>query len=78
MIIKAKVLHVMESWPLQLTVEGDGGKFEIALELDTKVTRQGHRVNPKEIVPGINIRANGDSPTSNKFGMTAKSIEIID
>lgn len=78
MIIKAKVLHVMESWPLQLIVEGDEGKFEIALELNTKVTRQNHKVNPKDIVPGINIRADGDSPTGNKLGMTAKSIEIID
>jgi hypothetical protein len=78
MIIEGKVLHVMESWPLQLIVEGHEGNIQVALELDTKVTRHSHKVNPKEIVPGINIRADGDSSTGNKFGMTAKSIEIID
>jgi hypothetical protein len=78
MIIEGKILHVMESWPLQLIVEAREGKFQVALQSDTKVMRRNDTVDPKQLLPGLDVTIEGSIPDEAKLAITANSIEIVD
>ncbi len=54
--IDAVVNHVMESWPLQLSLQTSTRNEQVALSEETTVKRAGVRVDPGTIQPGQRVR----------------------
>lgn len=54
--IDAVVNHVMESWPLQLSLQTSAGDEQVALAEETIVKRAGVQVDPGAIQPGQRVR----------------------
>ncbi|NJM17348.1 MAG: hypothetical protein HC836_04495 [Richelia sp. RM2_1_2] len=76
MIISGKIVQVMESWPLQLSVETSSGSYDVQLLEDTKITRQGQEVKPGELSPNMPVKIEGQLSKSNSNAFTASNIEI--
>lgn len=74
MVIEGIIAEVMETWPLQLFVETDEGSYHVALAESTAVITKGQPVGPEQLLPGLNIRVEGDA--SGSRGMHATRIEI--
>lgn len=53
--INATVKHVMESWPLQLSIRTSAGEEQVALAEQTVIKRAGVRVDPGMIQPGQQV-----------------------
>jgi hypothetical protein len=78
MIVEGKILSVMESWPLQLTIETrKNEKIYVTLLLDTRIFRNSYEVDCKELMPNSYVRIEGDYQKDN-LAITAQSIEILD
>ena len=75
MIIEGKIVEVMESWPLQLTVETETGRYHVALLSETTITREGETVDPGELLPDLQVRVEGQASGAN--AMTAQAIEVL-
>lgn len=73
MVIEGRVIEVMETWPLQLFVETDAGIWHVALAEGTVVIARGRPVGPENLLPSLNVRAEGDA--SGARGMQATWIE---
>jgi hypothetical protein len=73
MVIKGKVSHVLETWPLQLVVQTEQGRYDITLSEDTRVVRNQAQVSPGELRPGltVEISCSGVAPR-----LTAETIRI--
>ena len=54
--IDAIVKHVMESWPLQLSLQTSAGEEQVALAEQTVIKRVGVQVDPGMIQPGQKVR----------------------
>ena len=54
--IDAVVKHVMESWPLQLSLQTSSGDEQVALAEETVIKRAGVKVDPGVINPGQRVR----------------------
>jgi hypothetical protein len=61
----AIVEHVMESWPLQLSLQTPAGKTQVALSENVIIKHAGVRVDPGGLRPGQRVQVtihttNGD------------------
>lgn len=52
----ARIVQVMESWPLQLALQTPAGGEHIALSEDARIRRRGVIVDPGELSPGQHVR----------------------
>jgi hypothetical protein len=52
----ATIVHIMESWPLQLVLQTSTGREHVALAEDAYIQRAGKRVDPGVLQPGQRIR----------------------
>ena len=52
----ATILHVMESWPLQLALETSAGSEQLALANGARILRAGEPIDPGELKPGLRVR----------------------
>jgi hypothetical protein len=75
MIIEGTIVEVMESWPLQLTVETETGRYHVALLSETTITREGETVDPGELLPDLQVRVEGQRTGSS--AISAQTIEIL-
>ena len=75
MTIEGRIVTVMESWPLQLSVETDAGRYHVGLLQETDITRQGNKVEPGALRVDQRIRVTGN--VSGDLAMTASAIEIL-
>jgi hypothetical protein len=75
MIIEGKIVEVMESWPLQLTVETGTGRYHVELLSETTITREGETVDPGELLPDLQVRVQGQASGPNT--MTAQAIKVL-
>lgn len=57
--IEGTILEVMESWPLQLVVDAEQDRFQVALKEDTQVLEDSERVDPGRFRPGLRVRVEG-------------------
>jgi hypothetical protein len=74
--LEGEITQVMESWPLQLVVETAEAQYDVALELDTRISKNGEPAAPSDLSPGLKVRISG--PTTNQnYGLIAKTIEIL-
>jgi len=76
MIVEGQITEVMESWPLQLVVETQTGRYHIQLLEETKIIQEGQAVNPEILKPGMRVQVKGQGSESNQLAMTAEAIEI--
>jgi hypothetical protein len=75
MTIDGTIVLVMESWPLQLVVETEGGRQQVTLRSDTAITANGQPVEAGHLVPGTRVRIDGDASGTN--ALSASALEII-
>jgi hypothetical protein len=75
MIIEGTIVEVMESWPLQLTVETETGRYHVALLSETTITREDETVDPGELLPDLQVRVEGQRTDSS--AIIAQTIEIL-
>lgn len=52
----ATIVHIMESWPLQLVLQTASGREHVALAEDAYIQHAGKRVDPGALQPGQRIR----------------------
>lgn len=77
MEITGKIITVMESWPLQLTVQTQTDLYHVLLRSDTQITQKGQVVNPGSLRPDLPVRIGGQVSSSNPLGVNAQMIEIL-
>ena len=73
--VEGSVLEVMESWPLQLTMQTQEGRYHVGLLAETLVNRGGEKVEPGAIKPGVRVRIEGES--SGRNALTARAVRIL-
>ena len=73
MVIKGKVSHVLETWPLQLVVQSEQGRFDITLSEETRVIRNDAHVSPGELRPGLTVEVTCRGVAPN---ITAETVHI--
>lgn len=78
MEIEGKIMTVMESWPLQLTVQTQTALYHVVLRSDTQITQQGKEVNPGSLRPDLSVRIGGQVSSSNPLAMNAEVIEVLE
>jgi hypothetical protein len=76
MVIEGEVVAVMESWPLQLTVQTMQGTYHVALLDETQITQRAELAEPSALRPGARVRIEGRQSAAS--ALVAKNIEIID
>lgn len=69
MTIEGKIVNVMETWPLQLTVETEKGPVHVMLQPEADA------LGSRELQPGTTVRIEG-SPTGAE-GLTATAITLM-
>jgi hypothetical protein len=74
-MIEGTILEVMESFPLQLTLKTETGRYHVALLEETTITQEGATVESGILRPGMRVRIEGQASALN--AMTAQSIEIL-
>ncbi len=78
MVFEGRIVDVMESWPLQLTVATEGGRCHVALLQETMITRNDRKIGPGELTPGLLVRVEGPSSSATGLAMTAQTIQILE
>jgi hypothetical protein len=73
MVIEGRIVHVMETWPLQLVVQSSAGRYEVSLLEETRVLRHDREVSHGELRPGLRVEISG--PGEGRT-MRAESIRI--
>ncbi|MEM9213068.1 MAG: hypothetical protein AAGD25_01705 [Cyanobacteria bacterium P01_F01_bin.150] len=76
MNIEGTITEVMESWPLQLSVETTTGQYHIELLSETTITQDGNDVEADRLIPNVQVLITGQASTSQENAMIADSIEI--
>jgi hypothetical protein len=71
MSIEGTIRSVMESWPLQLVVDTETGRWQVALRDDTAITRYGEPADAHQIAPGVRVRVEGDVSGANALSVVA-------
>lgn len=54
--MEASIVHIMESWPLQLVLQTATGREHAALAEDARIHHVGRRVDPGALQPGQRVR----------------------
>jgi hypothetical protein len=75
MIIEGAVVHVRETWPLQLVVQSPQGRYDVTLMEETQVIRNDRHVSPGELKPRMKVEVSGEGQGS---ALTAQLIRIMD
>jgi len=52
----ATIIHVMESWPLQLALLTPAGQEHVALDENARIHRAGVLVDPAALQPGQRVK----------------------
>ena len=76
MIIEGRIAEVMETWPLQLIVETHTGRYQVALQAETKIGKKGQGVGAGTLRHGLNVQIEGQRSGSTQSAMTARVIEV--
>lgn len=74
--IEGKISQVMESFPLQLMVETQDGRYCVALLPETKIAQQGKTVDASNLNPGLTVKIQGLSSAADRLAMAAQAVEI--
>lgn len=75
MEIEGHIQEVMESWPLQLAVDTNSGRYHVGLQPETRIEIGGVKVDPGDLKPGLTVLIKGTN--TGNLSMTANTIEIL-
>ena len=70
MVIEGTIIGVMETWPLQLSVDTREGTWQVALAETTVVTSGGRPVDLSKLLPGRRVRVDGEASTARAMKAT--------
>jgi hypothetical protein len=73
--MEGRIVSVLETWPLQLMVDGAGGQWSVALSADTAVTEGGRRAEPSRLREGARVSVTGRA--TGPLAMIAERIDIL-
>lgn len=54
--MEATIIHIMESWPLQLALQTPDGREQVSLAENVVIQRAGKVVDPSALHPGQPVR----------------------
>lgn len=54
--MEATIVHIMESWPLQLALQTPAGREQVMLADNARIQRAGAPVDPGALQPGQRVR----------------------
>ncbi len=54
--METSIIHIMESWPLQLALQTPAGREQVALADNARIQRAGALVDPGALQPGQRVR----------------------
>lgn len=75
MTIEGTIVSVLESWPLQLEIETEAGRTQVALRSDTIITADGQPIDANRLMPGVRVRIKGDA--SGADALSASALDIV-
>ena len=75
MVIEGAVVHVKETWPLQLVVQSSQGRYDVTLMEETQVTRNDRHVSPGELKPRMKVKVSGEGQGT---ALKAQLIQILE
>jgi len=73
MVIEAEIVHVMETWPLQLVVQSLEGRYHVNLQEHTRIIRNNQEVRAGELRPRMKVEITGQKAGT---ALTAELIRI--
>jgi len=73
--MEGRIVSVLETWPLQLMVDGAAGRWSVALSADTVVTEGGRRAEPSRLREGSRISVTGRE--TGPLAMIAERIDLL-
>ena len=74
--ITGKITGVMETWPLQLTLDVESEQYYVSLEDNTDIYRGSKPATAGELSPGMQVKITGIISES-ETRLIAQSIEIL-
>ena len=78
MIIEGRIVSVMETWPLQLAVQGEGSVVHVQLTDQTSLLRGGSAIDPGEISPSMRVEVKGQPLAGDPSALIADSVRVLD
>ncbi|KXK01674.1 hypothetical protein FBQ96_14390 [Nitrospirales bacterium NOB] len=72
--METTIIHIMESWPLQLVLQSDSVREDVVLDENVRIYRAGVLVDPGVLRPGQRVRVLRRAPDSDT---TVTELEII-
>ena len=76
--IEGRLVAVMESWPLQLTVEVGGEKVAVVLSETALVCRGSITAQMTELLPQSRVRIDGEETSRSPRALLANRIELLE
>lgn len=76
MMIEGQIEQVMESFPLQLTVTTNSGRYFVSLQANTAIVQQGKTVAPTSLQPGTRVQISGRQAANAEMTLVAQNIQI--
>jgi hypothetical protein len=77
-MIQARILQVMESWPLQLLIQTENEKKTVGLTLDTTILRGGRVVDAGQLRPNVLTRLSLLENPANPAEAVVEAIELLE
>jgi len=57
--MEGRIVSVLETWPLQLTVDAAAGRWSVSLTAETVVTEGGRDAGPERLGTGARVSVSG-------------------
>ena len=76
--IEGRLIAVMESWPLQLTVDVGGEKVAVVLSETALVRRGGIAAQVTALLPQSRVRIDGEETSRSPRALLANRIELLE
>ena len=73
--MEGRIVGVLETWPLQLLVEGTQGRWSVALGAETVIRQAGRTIDPGGLRPGSRVVVRGE--VTGALAMGADSIDLV-
>jgi hypothetical protein len=76
-MIEGKISAVLESYPLQLMVETNTGRYHVALLMDTIVQRNEQPIDQNQLQAEMRVQIEGIVSSVDDRAMTAQTIRVL-
>lgn len=76
MMIEGTIEQVMESFPVQLTVTTNSGRYFVSLQSNTTIVQAGKAMDQFTLKPGQKVQITGTQPATADMALIAQSIQL--